>query len=135
MSRRTARKHIFKIIFQMDFNKDEPIDAIIDTYNEEIEPIESSDMSFIKGETQGIANNIDTITATINNCANGWTLGRMNSVDAAILKIAVYEILFCEDIPDKVAANEAVELAKQYSADKAPGFINGILGKVIESKC
>lgn len=135
MSRRTARKHIFNIIFQMDFNKDESIDAIIDTYNEEIEPIESGDMSFIKGETQGIANNIDTITATINNCANGWTLERMNSVDAAILKIAVYEILFCEDIPDKVAANEAVEIAKQYSADKAPGFINGILGKVIESKC
>lgn len=135
MSRRTARKHIFNIIFQMDFNKDEALENIIDTYNEEIETIEAGDMSFIKSEVSGIAEKMSAIEETVNSCANGWTMDRMNNVDAAILKIAVYEILFCDDIPDKVSANEAVELAKQYSADKAPGFINGILGKVIESKC
>lgn len=135
MSRRTARKHVFNIIFQVDFNKDEALENIINTYSDEIEPIEAGDMSFVKSEVCGIAENMEAITETVNRCANGWTMDRMNNVDATILKIAVYEILFCEDVPDKVAANEAVELAKQYSADKAPGFINGILGKVIESKC
>ena len=58
----------------------------------------------------------------------------MSKLDTAILKIAIYEMLFCSDIPDKVSVNEAVELAKEYSSDKAPGFINGILGKVIADK-
>ncbi len=134
MSRRTARKHVMKILFQTEFNTDEALDAIIETYSNEIEKIDSRDLYFIKSELEGINENTDILVDTINKYATGWSVDRMNKLDVDILKIAIYEVLFCEDIPDKVAANEAVELAKEYSEDKAPGFINGILSKVIGSK-
>lgn len=133
MSRRTARKHILNILFQTEFN-DETLEELMSTYNAEVQEIEKSDLAFVKGELEGIKANADVIENTINGCAKGWSVSRMSKIDVAILKIAVYEMLFCEDIPDKVAANEAVELAKEYSSDKAPGFINGVLGRVIADK-
>lgn len=131
MSRRTARKHVLNILFQRDFNADESLEEIIKTYSEEIERINGNDLPFIKDELEGIAANEPVILETIEKFASGWTVERMSRLDTAILKIAIYEMLFCSDIPDKVSVNEAVELAKEYSSDKAPGFINGILGKVI----
>lgn len=131
MSRRTARKHVLNILFQRDFNADESLEEIIKTYSEEIERINGNDLPFVKGELEGIAANEPVILETIEKFASGWTVERMSRLDTAILKIAIYEMLFCSDIPDKVSVNEAVELAKEYSSDKAPGFINGILGKVI----
>ncbi len=131
MSRRTARKHVLNILFQKDFNADESLEEIIKTYSEEIERINGNDLPFIKDELEGIAANEPVILETIEKFASGWTVERMSRLDTAILKIAIYEMLFCSDIPDKVSVNEAVELAKEYSSDKAPGFINGILGKVI----
>lgn len=134
MSRRTARKHVLNILFQKDFNADESLEEIIKTYSEEIERINGNDLPFIKDELEGIAANESAILETIEKFASGWTVERMSKLDTAILKIAIYEMLFCSDIPDKVSVNEAVELAKEYSSDKAPGFINGILGKVIADK-
>lgn len=134
MSRRTARKHVLNILFQKDFNADESLEDIIKTYSEEIERINGNDLPFVKGELEGIAANESAILETIEKFASGWTVERMSKLDTAILKIAIYEMLFCSDIPDKVSVNEAVELAKEYSSDKAPGFINGILGKVIADK-
>jgi N utilization substance protein B len=134
MSRRTARKHIMNILFQTEFHTDATLDSIIETYSQEVEEIDSRDLPFIKSELDGINANSELLTDTINSCAEGWTVDRMSKLDVAILKIAIYEMLFCEDIPDKVSANEAVELAKEYSADKMPGFINGVLGKVMKSK-
>ncbi len=136
MSRRTARRHVLNILFQTEFNvnADVPLNDIIETYNEEIEKIDPKDMPFITGELEGIKDKDNVLVDTINRYAEGWSVERMNKLDVAVLKIAIYEMLFCEDIPDKVAANEAVELAKQFSSDKAPRFINGVLGRVIESK-
>lgn len=136
MSRRTARRHVLNILFQTEFNvnADVPLNDIIETYNEEIEKIDPKDMPFITGELEGIKDKDNILVDTINRYAEGWSVERMNKLDVAVLKIAIYEMLFCEDIPDKVAANEAVELAKQFSSDKAPRFINGVLGRVIESK-
>lgn len=136
MSRRTARRHVLNILFQTEFNvnADVPLKDIIETYNEEIEKIDPKDMPFITGELEGIKDKDNILVDTINRYAEGWSVERMNKLDVAVLKIAIYEMLFCEDIPDKVAANEAVELAKQFSSDKAPRFINGVLGRVIESK-
>lgn len=136
MSRRTARRHVLNILFQTEFNvnADVPLKDIIETYDEEIEKIDPKDMPFITGELEGIKDKDNILVDTINKYAEGWSVERMNKLDVAVLKIAIYEMLFCEDIPDKVAANEAVELAKQFSSDKAPRFINGVLGRVIESK-
>ncbi len=134
MSRRSARKHVLSILFQKDFNTEETLEDIIKTYSEEIEHISGGDLSFVKSELEGIVANETDILKTIENYASGWTVDRMSRLDTAILKIAIYEMLYCEDIPDKVSINEAVELAKEFSSDKAPGFINGILGRVIADK-
>ena len=80
---------------------------------------------------KGILEHKTEIDEAINTYAEGWSVERIAKVDIAILRLAVYEILFAEDIPNRVAVNEAVELAKEFSSDKSPSFINGILGKVV----
>jgi N utilization substance protein B len=134
MSRRTARKHVLNILFQTEFNSDTALNDIIKTYSEEIEAIDSRDLPFIQSELEGIISDSDALIETIDAAATGWSVDRMSKVDAAILKIAVYEMLNCDDVPDRVAVNEAVELAKEYSSDKAPKFINGVLGKIIKNR-
>ena len=73
---------------------------------------------------------IPEIDALINEQTTGWKTGRMNKADLTILRLAVYEMKWDEDIPVKVAINEAVELAKKYSSDEGPSFINGVLAKI-----
>ncbi len=133
MSRRTAREHIFKMIFQTEFHSEEEVDDAFDNYKENIVDANDSDMKFIKNEVKGIIENKGAIDDTINRYAEGWEIKRIAKVDLAILRLAVYEILYADDIPNKVSANEAVELAKLFSSDKSPSFINGVLGKVISN--
>ena len=85
-------------------------------------------------KTDGTMAHLEEIDNIIGSYAKGWTVERMSKVDKAILRLAVYEIKYAPDVPDGVAVNEAVELAKVYSSDEAPAFINGILGKVIGSE-
>ena len=84
-------------------------------------------------KTDGTMANLTEIDNIIGTYAKGWSVDRMSKVDKAILRLAAYEIKFAPDVPDGVAVNEAVELAKTYSSDEAPAFINGILGKLIGS--
>lgn len=77
-----------------------------------------------------IKERIDEIDEKINQVAKGWKTERMGKADLAILRLAVYEMLYDEDVPVKVAINEAVELAKKYGGDESPAFVNGILGKI-----
>lgn len=133
MSRRIARKHIFNIIFQTEFYNDEDINDIIDNYDENIKESNDADKEFIKNELKGIIDNKKEIDNIINKYAVGWSIERIAKVDIAILRLAVYEIVFSNDIPQKVSVNEAVELAKEFSSDKSPAFINGILGKIVSS--
>lgn len=133
MSRRTARKHIFNLIFQSEFNKDMETSEVMETYSLEYKDYEEGDIDFIRNEYEGVVDNIEDIDVIINDSAKGWSVSRMSKVDLAILRLAVYEIEY-SDIPDKVAVNEAVELAKEFSEDKSPSFINGVLGNVVRSK-
>ena len=80
---------------------------------------------------EGVVEHRDRIDEIISTYAEGWTLDRMPVVDRAILRIAMYELLWCTDIPDAVAIDEAVELAKLLSTDESPRFINGVLGRVV----
>ena len=133
MSRRTAREQIFKIIFQTEFHKEDEAEEAIEIYKENIEDASKTDMEFIKSEIKGIIENKSAVDEAINKYAEGWEINRIAKVDLAILRLAVYEILYSDDVPNKVAVNEAVELAKSFSSDKSPSFINGILGKVINN--
>lgn len=135
MSRRSARKNAFFLLFQMDFYKTEECEQVKEIFFAEKEqPVKEEDRDFIMREVEGARAHQEEIDRIIGECAKGWDTGRMNKVDLAILRLAVYEIRFSGDTPLGVAINEAVELAKKFSSDESPAFINGILGKVAEGQ-
>ena len=129
MSRRSARKNAFFLLFQMDFNETAEFDQVKEIFFAEKEtPVEESDKAFILSEVEGVHEHMEEIDAIIEQSATGWDLSRMNKVELAILRLAVYEMKYGET-PVGVAINEAVELAKKFSSDEAPAFVNGVLGK------
>ena len=132
MSRRSARKNAFFLLFQMDFNEAAEFEQVQEIFFAEKEaPVEEEDKTFILSEVEGTRAHMEEIDEIIGQSAKGWDLSRMNKVDLAILRLAVYEIKF-GDTPVGVAINEAVELAKKFSSDEAPSFINGVLGKAAQ---
>ena len=134
MGRRNARKLAFYLLFLYDFVKDGNFDEIKETFltlNDE--EITENDKNYILSKTEGTMKNLEEIDDLIGKYAKGWSVERMSKVDKAILRLATYEIKFAPDVPEGVAVNEAVELAKTYSSDEAPAFINGILGKLTDS--
>ena len=134
MGRRNARKLAFYLLFQYDFVKDGNFDEDKNTFlTLNSEDISDNDRDYILSKTDGTMANLTEIDNIIGTYAKGWSVDRMSKVDKAILRLAAYEIKFAPDVPDGVAVNEAVELAKTYSSDEAPAFINGILGKLIGS--
>lgn len=133
MSRRSARKNAFYLLFQMDFNKQEEFEQVKEIFfSEQEEPVLEEDKSFILEEVEGATAHMDEIDALISQFARGWQTDRISKVDLAILRLAVFELKFSETTPVSVAINEAVELAKKFSSDEAPSFINGILGQVAQ---
>ena len=129
MSRRSARKNAFFLLFQMDFNEAAEFEQVKELFfAEKEEPVEEGDKAFILSEVEGTREHMAEIDALIEQSAKGWDPERMNKVDLAILRLAVYEMKFGET-PVGVAINEAVELAKKFSSDEAPAFVNGVLGK------
>lgn len=132
MSRRSARKNAFFLLFQMDFSEAAEFEQIKELFfAEKEEPVDEEEKAFILSEVEGVHANMEKIDGMIVACAKGWDPERMNKVDLAILRLAVYEMKYAE-IPVGVAINEAVELAKKFSSDEAPAFINGVLGKVAQ---
>ena len=135
MGRRNARKLAFYLLFQYDFADAEEYEEVKDTFfllNSE--DISENDKEYIIAKTDGTMANLEDIDKIIGTYAIGWSVDRLSKVDKAILRLAVYEIKYAPDVPDSVAVNEAVEIAKTYSSDEAPAFINGILGKVLGSE-
>ena len=132
MSRRSARKNAFFMMFQMDFNEAAEFEQVKELFfAEKEEPVEEGDKAFILSEVEGTREHMAEIDALIEQSAKGWDPERMNKVDLAILRLAVYEMKWGET-PVGVAINEAVELAKKFSSDEAPAFINGVLGKAAQ---
>ena len=131
MSRTSAREHAFKILYQMQVAPEE-IESTVNLYLENFaeEPVSDSDRAFIVQEIVGTTAETAALDEKISGALKGWTLRRLSKVDLAILRLAVYEMKFDEDVPVGVAINEAVELSKKYGGDESPAFINGILGKL-----
>lgn len=131
MSRSTAREHIFKIVYEIPFQSDD-VTLIMDRYIRDFveEKLSDEDFSFIQSETAGILQNLNALDETIGSALTGWKVSRLSKVDLAILRVSAYELCYDPDMPVQVSINEAVELAKKYSQEQAPTFINGILGTV-----
>lgn len=131
MSRKTAREHAFRLLFSTQF-QNESVDTMLERYleaNPGVEP-EEKDLNFIRTEVAGTLQHQQEINEEIEGALQDWKLSRLSHVDLAILQITVYEMRYEEEIPVSVSINEAVELAKKYSSDAAPAFINGVLGTI-----
>ena len=123
------RENVFKMLFRAEFHDADDMKEQLDLFDEELENPSESELFYINSKSKGILEHIDEIDALINEKSTGWKTSRMAKVDLSIIRIAVYEIKFEDDIPFKVSVNEAVELAKKYGADESPAFVNGILAK------
>lgn len=140
MNRKQAREQAFILIFENSFQPDCPSEDIINLYNEAAELSSGEDElmvevdSFASKLMKGVSENLESIDSIISKYAIGWNLSRIPKVTLSILRMAIYEMDFVEDIPVGVSINEAVEIAKKYSTKEDSAFINGILGKYSREK-
>ena len=125
MNRTKAREYAFILIFQYKFQP-EDIRAIFDEFAAEYEP--GNQKKYIEKVVMGVAQNTENIDEVIAGAAKGWDISSISCVSLAVLRLAVYEIMYCDDIPGAVSVNEAVSLAKKYDSDEAAPFVNGVLG-------
>ncbi|MGF0033461.1 transcription antitermination factor NusB [Bariatricus sp. SGI.154] len=132
MKRSELREHIFKVIFGIEFNSEEEMAEQLELYFEQIEDAKEKDLEYIRTKAQKVAGKAQEIDALINARTTGWKTNRMNKVDLTILRLAVYEMKWDEDVPTGVAIDEAVELAKKYSSDEGPAFVNAVLAKLAD---
>ena len=89
--------------------------------------------TYIQTKFEKICEKLSEIDAKLNECSKGWKTARMAKVDLTILRLAVFEVVYDEDVPNRVAINEAVELAKKFGGNDSPSFVNGVLGKVAKT--
>ena len=129
MTRRALREQVFKMLFRVEFHDAEEMKEQAVLFDEE-ESCSEKDKEYITKKFENIVEKITEIDAAVNEVAKGWKTTHMGKVDLTIIRLAVYEMKYEEDIPVKVAINEAVELAKQYGTDDSPAFVNGILAKL-----
>lgn len=132
MGRKHAREGAMKLLFQMDKT---------DNYTDESFDIFLENFSFDESETEYIVNTVknlilkkDEIDSIIEEQLKGWSINRLASVDLAVIRIAIYEILYMDDIPVEVSINEAIETTKKYSTEDSYKFVNGVLGGFVRSR-
>ena len=132
MTRRQIRENLYKMLFQVEFHDKDSLKNQMNIYLEDLEGANEKDKKELTDKFNELVENLDQIDAKIEEKADGWTINRIAKSELTILRLGIYELLYVEDVPNKVAINEAVELAKSYGADKASGFINGILASVVK---
>lgn len=132
MNRSAIRENAFKLIYSLEIQKTENLEEQIDLFFESNNIEDEQAKKYIKDEIFGINENLEEILKDIEqNLKEDWKLNRISKMDLSILKLAIYEIKYNE-IPYKVAINEAVELAKKYGEDKSKNFVNGILASIVK---
>ncbi len=135
MSRRIAREMAMKCCFAREFNSEQascpplqmPTVASILALGEEPE-LNDEDLEYADAIVKGVVENAESLDAIIRELAIGWEFGRMPRVDICIMRVALCEMIYRDDIPESVSINEAVEIAKKYSGEKSAPYINGMLG-------
>ena len=127
--KRERRNALLEIMFESEFRKDETPEEIYVISAEERE-LSQDTRNYVKTMYFDLEDKLGIIDAYINKAAEGWKTTRISKLSLCILRIAVYEMLYVEDIPAVISINEAIELSKKYDDPKAKGFINGVLNKV-----
>ena len=131
MSRRELRERLFKLLFRIEFNAEEEMPQQEEFFLEEEEIVRENDRKQLDAKFHNILEKLTDIDRELNEKVSGWDTSRMGKVDLTILRLAVYEIQYDEDIPTGVAINEAVELAKKFGQDSSASFVNGVLAKFV----
>ena len=145
MTRANARELAVHLIYGREFTGEEPEQVVAVRLNKEYYPELSQEndvyserpsraqMQYIDGVVSGVANRTDDLNAYISKFSIGWDVSRISRLARTILQLAIYEILYVEDVPVGVAVSEAVRLAKKYDGDDTGAFVNGILGSFARS--
>ena len=134
MTRSELREHVFKMLFQIEFNESADMPDHVKNYFETLEDAREQDKDYIQRKYEAVASCVEEIDGLLNDAAKGWKTSRMSKVDLTILRLAVYEMKWDDDVPEGVAINEAVELAKRFGGDSSSSFVNGILGKLAKQE-
>lgn len=130
MTRREIRELIFKMVFRVEFHNEEEIPEQLRLFMNELDTADDKDRAYIEHKAEDILAHLPEIDETINSSATNWKTSRMAKVELTLIRVAVYEIKYEEDVPTGVAINEAVELAKEYGEENSPSFVNGVLARI-----
>ena len=131
LERTKARRQALNILYQREITAD-TVEGILDERSFNLD--EDTPLEFCLTLVSGVGSHQDEIDVVLSDISEHWTVARMPLVDRSILRMAVYEILFLDDVPDSVSINEAVEMAKIYGGDDSSKFVNGVLGKLAEER-
>ena len=129
-ARSKARKRAVDVLYESDLRSTDAITLVAERVAMADPPVNDYTIELI----EGVSENRRRIDSILSEYSEGWTVERMPDVDRAILRMGLYELLWRNDIPDAVAIDEAVELAKTLSTDESPGFVNGVLGRVARNR-
>ena len=132
MSRRESRESAFKLLYQMEFQRGE-YEMQIERFIKELN-VKDNELDYFNRIVEGVRGNREMLDSVYSKFLKNWNLDRIPKIDQTILRICTYEILNVPDVPYNVSISEAVYLAKKYSTDEARAYINGILGKIPNSK-
>ncbi len=129
IKRKEAREALFCLLFETEFKSTEEADKVYEVSSENREIPENA---YIKNGYFEINSKSELLDNIISKYARGWKADRLSKVSRSVIRLAVYEILFCKDIPANVSVSEAVELAKKYGEEKARAFVNGVLSSIVK---
>lgn len=139
LTRRDIREKALQSLFQLsaneDLSKEVAMQKALANNSEDKEELEDIEIpSYLNDLVSGVIEQQQVIDSKINSHLKNWTINRLAKTDLLVMRIAVYEMLFVEEVPNKVALNEALEIIKRYSDEKSSKFVNGILSNMIEEK-
>lgn len=131
MTRRELRENVFMMLFRVEFHNEDEMPEQLVLFEEELGTLSAADSAHINDKCREIFDKLPELDAAINAVATGWKTTRMSKVDLSILRLAVYEMKYIDDLDNKISINEAVELAKKYGTDESASFVNGVLAKFL----
>ena len=129
-ARSKARKRAIDVLFESDQRGVDVLTVLADRLQRADPPVGEYAVTLV----EGVAQHRDRIDDLVRTYAQGWQLDRMPAVDRAVLRLAIYELMYEDDVPDSVVIDEAVELAKQLSTEESPAFVNGLLARILTMK-
>jgi len=127
LKRKKAREEVVKLVYQMNMLSD--ANEVLDVYVT-LNNVKENDLAYIEGTVKGVEEHLEEIDAKISSNLKNWTIDRISQVSLAAMRVAVYEMLYTEDVPTSVAISEAVQIVTGYDDPDNASFVNGVLGSI-----